>query len=153
MASSGGGTAAVWLGGADASDLLSLFRYLGFDAGGVDPAQLLAAADWAADARPHRLVRAVRKLLDGAPYPVRAGVAFDDAAFRAEPDILSGQSFPQDLAAPAGLRGHRGATGDDEVRGWSHVWAVHGQLGIASLPWLGWLAGWLCLPLPCSASS
>eukprot|EP01047_Picozoa_sp_COSAG01_P147553 COSAG01_NODE_80621_length_118_cov_75.263158_1_plen_31_part_10 len=31
MASSGGGTAAVWLGGADASDLLSLFRYLGFD--------------------------------------------------------------------------------------------------------------------------
>ena len=85
MASSGGGTAAVWLGGADASDLLSLFRYLGFDAGGVDPAQLLAAADWAADARPHRLVRALRKLLDGAPYPVRAGVAFDDAAFRAEP--------------------------------------------------------------------
>ena len=37
MASSGGGTAAVWLGGADASDLSSLFRYLGFDAGGVDP--------------------------------------------------------------------------------------------------------------------
>ena len=59
MASSGGGTAAVWLGGADASDLLSLFRYLGFDAGGVDPAQLLAAADWAADARHHRLVRAL----------------------------------------------------------------------------------------------
>ena len=90
MASSGGGTAAVWLGGADASDLLSLFRYLGFDAGGVDPAQLLAAADWAADARPHRLVRALRKLLDGAPYPVRAGVAFDDAAFRAEPDLQFG---------------------------------------------------------------
>ena len=95
MAHSGGETAAVWLGGADASDLLSLFRYLGFDASGVDPAQLLAAADWAATARPHRLVRAVRKLLDGSPYPVRAGVAFDDAAFRDEPDIqlsLAGSS-------------------------------------------------------------
>ena len=56
---------------------------------GVDPAQLLAVAEWASDARPHRLVRAVRKLLDGAPYPVRAGVAFDDAAFRAEPDLHS----------------------------------------------------------------
>jgi hypothetical protein len=42
MASSGGGTAAVWLGAADADDLLSLFRYLGYDAGGADPAQLWA---------------------------------------------------------------------------------------------------------------
>ena len=92
MDGGGSGAASVWLASAGSDDLRSLFIYLGFDGGAEDPGQLLAAAEWAALERPHRVDRALRRLLDGLPHPVRAPVPFDLDIFRGQPDVCVGDS-------------------------------------------------------------
>jgi hypothetical protein len=92
MDGGGSGAASVWLASAGSDDLRSVFIYLGFDAGAETPGQLLATAEWAALGRPHRLDRALRRLLDGLPHPVRAPVPFDLDIFRRQPDVCVSDS-------------------------------------------------------------
>jgi hypothetical protein len=92
MDGGGSGAASVWLASAGSDDLRSLFIYLRFDASVEDPGQLLTAAEWAALERLHRLDRALWRLLDGMPHPVRAPVPFDLDIFRGQPDVCVGDS-------------------------------------------------------------